>query len=307
MTTAHRDYHPDLARAARLLPHGLAGPRSLRIVRVLQAGLTRVQRARGVDVRTLPSGASVRIFGPAGASADAPALVWIHGGGFVLGEAAQDDQLCQRFAEELGAVVVSVDYRLAPEHPFPAALDDCHEALALARDLDGVDPMRVAIGGASAGGGLAAQLALRVKERGETAPVLQLLAYPMLDDRTAADGPSPMESRLRMWNSSSNRFGWSSYLGGAAPEIVAPARREDLAGLAPAWIGAGDLDLFHDEDVAYAKQLRESGVDCDLEVIPGAYHAFDLMQTKAPVSREFFRMQTAALRTAFASPGRDGT
>lgn len=305
MTTAQHDYHPDLKRSARLLPRGLAGPRSLRIVRVLQGGLTRLQRARGVDVRMLPSGASVRIFRPVGVAADAPVLVWIHGGGYVLGEAAQDDELCGRFGAELGAVVVSVDYRLAPEHPFPAALDDCYEALALVRELEGVDPTRVAIGGASAGGGLAAQLALRVKERGDTAPVLQLLAYPMLDDRTGVDGPSPLESRFRMWNSSSNRFGWSSYLGGAAPEIVAPARRDDLAGLAPAWIGVGDLDLFHGEDVEYARRLRASGAACDLEVIPGAYHAFDLIQSATPLSREFFRMQTAALRSAFSLAGRD--
>lgn len=299
--TAQHEFHPDLARSARVLPRGLAGPRSLRIVRFLQGSLARLQRDRGVEVRSLPSGGGVRIFRPTGGRAVAPALVWIHGGGFVLGEARQDDDLCRRLCAEIGAVVISVDYRLAPENPFPAALDDCHEALQLAYEIDGVDASRVAIGGASAGGGLAAQVALRVKERRESAPVLQLLAYPMLDDRTGAAGPSPIENRFRMWNSSSNRFGWGAYLGGAAPEIVAPARRDDLTGLAPAWIGVGELDLFHDEDVAYAKRLRESGVDCALEVIPGAYHAFDLIQTNAPVSKEFFRMQTAALRAAFAA------
>lgn len=298
--TAQHEFHPDLARSARVLPRGLAGPRSLRVVRFLQSAMVRLTRDRDVEVRPLPSGGAVRIFRPTGPAGRVPALVWIHGGGYVLGAAKQDDALCRRLCAELGAVVISVDYRLAPEHPFPAALDDCHEALQLAYEIDGVDGSRVAIGGASAGGGLAAQVALRVKERGERVPVLQLLAYPMLDDRTGTAGPSPIEHRFRMWNSSSNRFGWEAYLGGAAPEVVAPARRDDLAGLAPAWIGVGELDLFHDEDVAYAKRLRESGVDCALEVIPGAYHAFDLIQTNAPVSKEFFRMQTAALRAAFA-------
>ncbi|MEE4022305.1 alpha/beta hydrolase [Gordonia sp. PKS22-38] len=299
MNAVQQEFHPDLARPARVLPRGLVGPRSLRVVRFVQNTMARLQRGGDVEVRSLPSGGGVRIFRPDGSAGNAPVLVWVHGGGYVIGRAQQDDARCRHFSRELGAVVVSVDYRLAPEDPFPAALDDCHEALSLARELDGVDSSRIVIGGASAGGGLAAQLALRIRDLGEPTPLLQLLVYPMLDDRTGADGPSAMETSLRIWNSRSNRFGWQSYLGDATPEVVAPARRDDLDDLAPAWIGVGSLDLFHDEDLAYAERLRDVGVDCDVEVIPGAYHAFDLLLTSAPVSKEFVRMQVDAVRKAF--------
>ncbi|MEE3848985.1 alpha/beta hydrolase [Gordonia sp. LSe1-13] len=299
MTSTEQEFHPDLARLARVLPRGVAGPRRIRVIRFVQNIMARLQRTGDVEVRDLPSGGAARIFRPAGAAADVPVLLWIHGGGYVFGKAQQDDEMCRRFSTDLGAVVVSVDYRLAPEHPFPAALDDCHEALGIARELAGVDLSRIAIGGASAGGGLAAQLALRVRDLGEQAPVLQLLVYPMLDDRTGSDGPADNESRFRVWNSSSNRYGWTSYLGDAVPEVVAPARRDDLADLPPAWIGVGDLDLFYDEDLAYAEQLRAAGVTCDVEVINGAFHGFDLVTATAPVSKEFFRMQVAAVRKAF--------
>lgn len=299
MVVVQQEFHPDLARAARVLPRGLVGPRSLRVVRFVQSAMSRLQRSPGIEVRALPSGGSVRIIRPDDAVADAPVLVWMHGGGYVLGQAKQDDALCRRFARVLGAVVVSVDYRLAPDHPYPAALDDCTDAVEMARRLDGVDPDRLAIGGASAGGGLAAQLAVRIRDRQEAPPVLQLLVYPMLDDRTGLDGPAALERGFRMWNSRSNRFGWSGYLGEADPLQVSPARQTDLSGLADAWIGVGDLDLFHDEDLAYADRLRTAGVPCAVEVIPGAFHGFDLVDPGAPVSREFFRSQAAALRAAF--------
>lgn len=300
MVVDHQEFHPDLARAARVLPRSVVGPRSLPIIRFVQGTLSRLQRSPGIEVRSLPSGGSARIIRPDDAVAHAPVLVWMHGGGYVLGQAKQDDALCRRFARVLGAVIVSVDYRLAPDHPYPAALDDCTDAVHLARRLDGVDPDRLAIGGASAGGGLAAQLALRIRDRRETPPVLQLLVYPMLDDRTGTDGPAAQERGFRMWNSRSNRFGWSGYLGEADPGQVAPARQDDLTGVADAWIGVGDLDLFHDEDLVYADRLRAAGVPCAVEVIPGAFHGFDLVDPAAPVSREFFRSQVAALRAAFA-------
>ncbi|WAC54630.1 alpha/beta hydrolase [Gordonia sp. SL306] len=296
MTANVQDFHPDLQRMARFLPRGVVGPRTLPLIRMVQKGMGRLQRDPEVEVRSLPSGGEARVFRPSGVTGDAPGLLWIHGGGYVIGEAQQDDDLCRRFSRDLGAVVVSVDYRLAPEHPFPAPLDDCYEALDVLHQLDGVADGQFAIGGASAGGGLAAQLALRIRDRGGATPVLQLLVYPMLDDRTVRT--SVDEDDLRMWHAKSNRFGWDSYLGGADPEIVAPARRDDLSGLAPTWIGVGGLDLFHDEDLQYADRLRAAGVPCEVEVIPGAFHGFDLVNPAAPVSREFFRLQSAALRAA---------
>ncbi len=233
------------------------------------------------------------------ASGTGPALLWIHGGGYVIGSAAQDDQLCRRFASELGATVASVDYRLAPENPYPVPLEDCYTALAWLVGLPSVDPARVAIGGASAGGGLAAALALLARDRGEIPLAAQLLVYPMLDDRTV-DRDDLDNPGHRLWNQSSNKFGWACYLADADPDVAVPARREDLSGLPPAWMGVGTLDLFHDEDLAYAERLRAAGVPCQVEVVSGAFHGFDGIVPKAEVSQSFFNSQCAVLREAFA-------
>jgi acetyl esterase/lipase len=204
---------------------------------------------------------------PVGTPAPYPALLWIHGGGYVIGTAAQDDPLCRLIAERLGVLVAAVDYRLAPEHPFPAPLDDCYDALTWLTARTNVDAHRVAIGGASAGGGLAAALALLTRDRGEIQLALQLVSYPMLDDRTALRTDVD-ERNFRLWNCKANRFGWQSYLGaapgtGAIAGLAAPARHQDLSGLPPAWVGVGTLDLFYNEDIAYAERLRAAGVDCD--------------------------------------------
>lgn len=287
------DVHPDLRRIARVIPRGVIGPRTLRLMRALTA----LQRSRvdGVEVLTLHSGAGVRLFRPAGVDEAAPALLWIHGGGYVIGRASMDDAWCRRVAQKLAITVASVEYRLAPEHPYPAALEDCYSALTWLTALPTVDPARVAIGGASAGGGLAAALALLARDRGEVSLGLQLLAYPMLDDRSAT---SPKNPNYRLWSTKNNRFGWAAYLGDADPQVAVPGRREDLSGLAPAWIGVGTHDLFHDEDLAYADRLTRAGVPCHVEVIPGAFHGFDRVVPKAQVSQAFFASQCASLRSA---------
>ena len=228
-----------------------------------------------------------------------PALLWIHGGGYVIGHPGQDDELCRRFARRLGVTVASVDYRLAPEHPYPAPVEDCYSALTWLAALPSVDPARVAIGGASAGGGLAAALAFVARDRGEVAPAAQLLVYPMLDDRTV-DRDGLDNPGLRLWNQSNNKFGWSAYLGDADPDVAVPARRTDLRGLPPAWMGVGTFDLFHDEDLAYAERLKAAGVPCDVEVVAGAFHGFDGIVPKAEVSQSFFNSQCAMLQRALA-------
>ena len=254
------------------------------------------RQPKDVEVLTLTSGVGVRLYRPADATG--AALLWIHGGGYVIGNAVQDDDLCRRFARALGATVASVDYRLAPENPYPAALEDCYSALTWLAGLPAVNPARVAIGGANAGGGLAAALALLARDRGEVTPAMQLLVYPMLDDRSPArEGLDDPGNRL--WNQNSNRFGWSSYLGGADPDVAVPARRADLSGLPPAWMGVGTLDLFHDEDLDYAARLEGAGVPCHVEVIPGAFHGFDQIAPKVPVSQSLFESQCASLRQAF--------
>lgn len=293
------EFHPDLRRAARLAPRRLIGPRSTTLVR----RLLRLQNARaadGVEVVSLGDHAGVRMRRRGGPTA---ALLWIHGGGYVIGCAAQDDRLCRRFADALEIVVASVEYRLAPENPYPAALTDCYTALSWLAAQPEVDPSRLVIGGASAGGGLAAALALLVRDRGEFAPVLQLLTYPMLDDRSAFRRDLDPK-RFRLWSQSSNRFGWESYLGEADPAIAVPGRRSDVAGLPPAWIGVGTHDLFHDEDLAYAQRLREAGVACDVEVISGAFHGFDHVLPGAGCPG---RSSPASARRSLRRCGADGS
>ncbi len=293
------DVHPDLRRIARLAPRRLVGPRTLPLMRTL-LGLAQRRIRADVEVITLPSGVGVRLYRPTGITEPAPALLWIHGGGYVLGTAQQDDVRCRRFSARLGITVASVDYRLAPEHPYPASLEDCYSAFTWLAGLPAVDRSRVAIGGASAGAGLAAALALLARDRGEIAPAFQLLAYPMLDDRSSA---APANPRYRLWDPRANRFGWTAYLGDADPTVAVPARHDDLSGLPPAWIGVGTHDLFHDEDLAYAARLVEAAVPCQLEVVPGAFHGFDLVATNAPVSRQFFDMQCESLRAALGLTG----
>ena len=294
------EFHPELRRSARLLPKQMITPVTLPFVRAASRLMWR-NAPSDVEVLTLGSGVSVRLHRPAGISSPGPALLWIHGGGSVIGDAAQDDDLCRRFAEKLGATVAAVNYRLAPQHSYPVPLEDCYAALSWLAGLPSVDPDRLAIGGASAGGGLAAALALLTRDRGEIPLVAQLLVYPMLDDRTVgrADLDNPGH---RLWNQTSNRFGWQAYLGDADPDVAVPARRTDLAGLPPAWVGVGTLDLFHDEDLAYAQRLQDAGVPCEVTVVPGAFHGFDGIAPNADVSQRFFASQCALLRTAYGKP-----
>ena len=295
------DFHPDLRRIARFAPRALVSPRTLWLTRALSR-LQQRGAVPGVEVLTLTSGTGVRLHRPPDQHGPAPALLWIHGGGYLMGKAAMDDKLCRRFSDKLGVTVASVEYRLAPEHPYPAALEDCYAALAWLFRLPAVDPARVAIGGASAGGGLAAALALLARDRGEFELALQLLTYPMLDDR--AVGKSGVRQNYRLWSEHSNRFGWKSYLGAADPDVAVPARRSDLSGLPAAWIGVGTLDLFYEEDLAYADRLTAAGVPCDVEVVPGAFHGFDLVAPGLPVSRAFFESQCASLRKALSPDAR---
>ena len=291
------DFHPDLVRAALLLPRPMISPYTLPILR----GVGRLfDRSSPADVERLilASGARVRLHRPpGGATGPGPGLLWIHGGGYLIGSAAQDDALCRRFARELGATVAAVDYRLAPEHPHPTSLEDCYAALQWLAGLPAVDSTRVAIGGASAGGGLTAALALMTRDRGEVDLAAQLLVYPMLDDRSSTESARD-DPAHRLWSHRANRYGWSSYLGDADPAVAVPARRDDLGLLPPTWIGVGTNDLFHDEDLAYAERLKATGVPCEVEVVPGAFHGFDQVVAKAPVSQAFFASQVRWLNDA---------
>ncbi len=296
------DFDPELRGIARLLPRSVVGPRTIKIDRVV----TKVRRRlASKKVPVFDIGAiSVRLHRPASLNHPAPALLWIHGGGYVGGIAAQDDKMCKSFAEQLGIVVASVDYRVAPEHPFPYGLHDCYDGLAWLVDQSFVDPGRVAIGGYSAGGGLAAALALYAREKAEIPLRFQLLSYPMLDVRTATRTDIVL-TKFSGWDNMANYFGWESYAGhppgsDVISALTAPSRSEDLSGLPPAWMGVGTLDLFHDEDVAYADRLNAAGVPCQLHVAKGAFHGFDIVRRNAQVSQAYRTSYLDALSGALS-------
>lgn len=253
----------------------------------------------------------VYVYRPHTLSKPGAALLFIHGGGYIIGAAQMFHTTPARYARELGIVVVSVDYRLAPETPFPGPLEDCYAALRWIQeqaDALGVDPARIAIAGESAGGGLAAALTQLAHDRGEVTPRFQLLLYPMLDDRTTLKADHAGRGEF-VWTPASNLLGWSAYLGRKpalddAPVYAAPARRQNLAGLPPAWIGVGELDLFYPENAEYARRMTEAGVPCELYTVTGAYHAFEAFRPDAPISQAFLTQSLAALRQALSLPDR---
>jgi acetyl esterase/lipase len=262
-----------------------------------------------VEDRWAPNGDGpdvlVRLYRPAHAASPAPALYWVHGGGLVMGSVAMDEDSCAAVADDLGIVVASVEYRLAPEHPYPAPLEDCYAGLRwLAAEADdlGLDRGRLAIGGASAGGGLAAGLALVARDRGEVGVCFQLLVYPMLDDRNVTPSSHAVVDP-KVWNRDANTVGWNAYLaGGAGADDVAPyaapARATDLAGLPPAYVNVGDLDLFVDEDIAYAQALMRAGVPVELHVYPGAFHGSNGFVSRSALSRRWTADERGALARA---------
>ena len=243
------------------------------------------------------------------AGASKPAVLHIHGGGYVAGSAADYRRDIQELTANHDCVAVSVDYRLAPETPFPGSLEDNYAALLWmythAAEL-GIDRSRIAIKGESAGGGHAAALAIAARGRGEVPICLQVLIYPMLDDRTGSTMPVPPYIGHYIWNAASNRFGWKSLLGKPAgskqvPAGSVPARVENLAGLPPAWIGVGSVDLFANENMEYGRRLLQAGVSTEMHLVPGGYHGFDLFVPQAPLTVAFNEGWNAAFSRAFAA------
>ena len=267
------------------------GPWSLRPSRGMFAVMRRLP-SRGVERRPLGPDAEVRIIGPSVRDACArPGLLWIHGGGYVVGTARHDDALCRRISEAAGCVVVSVEYRLAPDHPYPAPLDDCRAALDLLRSLPGVDSDAITVAGMSAGGGLAAQLVHRVLAEGGPVPAKQVLVYPMLDPSTRSAAAEP--DGLRLWDARSNRFGWDSYLAGGGDFVS--VLDSVTAELPRTWIGIGTADLFHDESVRYARLLRDAGVETELVEVQDGFHGFDILAPWTRASKAFSRALVGAI------------
>lgn len=298
MAAAPHDVHPQLrqawARAPKLPYHKL---QRLPLMRKALAAMETPSSFDGVAVETVDAeGVQLRVYRPEGVKAQA-GLLWMHGGGLLLGSPRQDDARCSAWARELGIVVASVRYRFAPEHPFPAASDDC---VAGWRWLSSLGLERMAVGGASAGGGLAAVLCQRLRGCALPQPDGQLLCWPMLDDRTAADASIDPTAHV-VWNNRSNAAAWGAYIGGdpggdSVPEHAAAARCKDLEALPAAWIGVGSLDLFAAESRGYAGRLHQAGVSVVLDEVLGAFHNFETLAPDAEISRDCTDRQRAFLR-----------
>ena len=319
MTTRHL-VDPELVAMLDVFPSVTFTPESLALIRNAPLMNTGVPDFPTVSVREQfvpgPQGAPdvrVLVYHPSSRSTSLPAILWIHGGGYIIGSPEQEDIRVKSIVSTIGCVAVSVDYRLAPETPHPGPVEDCYAALtwlhAHAGEL-GVDTTRIAICGASAGGGLAAALALLTRDRGEVPLAFQLLIYPMLDDRTVTTAePHPYTGEY-IWTPEANRFGWTALLGQepGGPDVspyAAAARADSLEGLPPTFICVGALDLFLEEDMEYARRLMRSGVPTELHVYPGAFHGFN-MAVDAKVSQVMNRdLLDALVRALSADPVRN--
>jgi acetyl esterase/lipase len=279
---------PELAAVVDAFPDLTMTPESLALIRefAFEEDLSDAV-VRSEEVLPGSPEVSVRIHRPVNAVGTLPCVLSMHGGGFVIGSASMDDTLFDRWCPTLGVVGISVEYRLAPETPYPGPLDDCYRALLWTvenAERLGIESTRIGVHGISAGGGLAACLALLARDRGEVALAFQLLDCPMLDDRRIT--PSSRLDGLPIWSRESNEFGWRSYLGTRfgsddVPYTAAAARAVDLANLPPTFVSVGTVDGFRDEDIDYALRLNQAGVPTELHVYPGAPHGYAIVPDSA--------------------------
>ena len=289
---------------------------ALKVMRERQMPVPEVDRS-GVSIEqvTTPGreGApdvTLFVYKPENASGPLPVVYHMHGGGYVGGKAGELAFRHVPLVKELGCAVVTVEYRLAPETVFPGAIEDCYAGLAWTfahAEAQGFDAARIGVTGESAGGGLAAALALLARDRGEYTLAFQHLIYPMIDDRTGTSGDPHPHTGEFIWTPHNNRFGWRALLGvepgsAAVSPYAAAARAEDLGGLPPTFIYSGALDLFLEEDVEYARRLIRAGVPTELHVYPGAYHGFELMPGSG-VGEQATRDSRAALTRFLKASG----
>ena len=248
------------------------------------------------------------VFRPDGSSGrPLPAIAYFHGGGFVFGDAGTDVRVPSALAADLGAIVVSVNYRLAPEHPFPTPFDDCFTAVNwLAGDNDlGTDSSGIVVAGISAGAGMAAAVALKARETGSAAIRFQALDSPVLDDRLHTTSATEFTDSP-LWNRQNAIDSWRHYLGTDADrartsEYAAPARAQDLSGLPPAYIAVSSFDPLRDEGICYAQRLTQAGVYTELQLYPGTFHGSSGVFPQTAISRRINADFTAAIRRALHS------
>ncbi len=306
--------HPELRAAARLIRLFLPAF----TLRKLKAFRRLVRLLRGRHTRRLryeqkylprPDGSRLRlcIYTPLEPAGDAPGILWLHGGGYAFGAPEQDEVFIRRCIDAGVRLVVSPDYTLSVDAPYPAALEDCYAALVWMKEHGkeyGMRENQIMVGGDSAGGGLAAALTLYARDKKEVAIAFQLLLYPMLDDRMNTE--SARDNDAPLWNSRSNGLAWRLYLGELfgrpdVPAYAAPARAADLSGLPPACSYVGGIEPFRDETVDYMDRLRGSGVPVHFKVFDGCYHGFDIAGGGTGVAREAISFFTATLRYAAAN------
>lgn len=245
----------------------------------------------------------VRVYRPTRRATKRPGLLFIHGGGMILGNLEGEHLTAVMLCEATGSVVVSVDYRLAPEHPYPAGPDDCYAALCWMAEhhaeLD-FDPEYLLVYGGSAGGGLAISMALQARDKGGPALRFVLAPYPMLDDRNDTESSKAIVD-IGIWDRAGNVEAWAWYLGGQeADAYAAPARATDLDSLPPMFIDVGDQDMFLDEDVTFVARLKDAGVPVECHIYPGAYHASESFAPQAALSQLIWERRIAALLDAIA-------
>lgn len=289
------DYADPLMARARLA-------RALKLSRSLRPGTTSGVKVsdRLLSIAEGSRPIACRIYEPTRREAPVPALLFFHGGAFVAGTLETEDARCREYVRRAGIVVLSVDYRLAPEHPYPAGFDDCYDSLVwLSRSAHhlGVDPARIAVGGSSAGGALAAAVALAARDRGHADIALQLLLYPVIDDRLATWSMSQFVATPG-WNRPNSVHMWRHYLrahDGEVPPYAAPARATDLSGLPPAYVMTADRDPLRDEGIDYAVRLVAADVTTEIHNFPGAFHGFDSAAPSARLSQRAMAEQCAVL------------
>lgn len=275
---------PELRRGLELIPHIQLCTDQLPTFRKLASGSEIFSKIPGLvehrlTIKTPDGGVGLIVCRPEGSDM-LPAICCLHGGGFVAGSASAMAAQRSASALDLQAVLVFVDYRLAPEHPFPEPLEDCYHALRwmfTEGAAFGIDSSRVGVSGVSAGGGLAAALVVLARDRGEFPIVFQHLLSPMLDDRTVNDANPHSYTGQYVWTRESNHFGWQAYLGREPGEdnvspYAAPGRLQNMVGLPPTYLAVGALDLFLEENIDYVRRLTRAGVPCELHVYPGVYH-----------------------------------
>ncbi len=246
----------------------------------------------------------LRVFTPQKLDELMPGLYWIHGGGTMSGLPEQDDSMLYAMALEVGCVITSVAYRLAPENPYPAPIKDCYEGLVHVAENAAsfhIDPARIAVGGGSAGGLLSTSCALLAREKGGPKLVHQSLTYPMLDHRGITDSSKEITD-LGVWDRDANMYGFACYLSSVQdniPPLAVPALVDDLSNLPPAFIAVGTMDVLRDEGIEYAQKLAASGVITELHIYPGMVHVFDALVPDSLVAKDFVVARNAALKRAF--------